>query len=225
MKRSHINNIIENALEFFSEMNFKLPPFATFSIDDWQKNKSQSCEIFDLKLGWDVTDFGMGLFEDKGLLLFTLRNGILKSNKYPKPFAEKIMVVKENQLTPLHYHINKMEDIINRGGGDLAFQFYLAISQRELSQSDVEIVCDGIKKTVKAGEVVKLRPGESVSLPPYLHHCFWGVNGKVLVGEVSMVNDDETDNYFYEPLGRFPAIEEDEPPNYLLCTDYDTFLS
>ena len=33
-------------------------------------------------------------------------------------------------------------------------------------------------------------------------------------------NDDNTDNRFYEPLGRFPEIEEDEPPYRLLCTEY-----
>jgi D-lyxose ketol-isomerase len=34
----------------------------------------------------------------------------------------------------------------------------------------------------------------------------------VLVGEVSKVNDDEHDNRFFDDaIGRFPAIEEDEP--------------
>ena len=44
--------------------------------------------------------------------------------------------------------------------------------------------------------------------------------GPVLLGEVSQVNDDNTDNRFYEPVGRFPAIEEDEPPYRLLCGEY-----
>jgi D-lyxose ketol-isomerase len=34
------------------------------------------------------------------------------------------------------------------------------------------------------------------------------------------VNDDRTDNRFYEPIGRFPEIEEDVPPLYLLTEDY-----
>jgi len=41
-----------------------------------------------------------------------------------------------------------------------------------------------------------------------------------LVGEVSECNDDYTDNRFYEEVGRFPAIEEDEPPLYYLVNDY-----
>ena len=35
-----------------------------------------------------------------------------------------------------------------------------------------------------------------------------------------MCNDDENDNRFYEKLGRFPEVEEDEPPYRLVCTEY-----
>lgn len=38
--------------------------------------------------------------------------------------------------------------------------------------------------------------------------------------EVSKVNDDTNDNRFYEKIGRFPKIEEDEKPLYLLFSDY-----
>ncbi len=48
--------------------------------------------------------------------------------------------------------------------------------------------------------------------------------GKVLVGEVSAVNDDHTDNRFLEKLGRFPEIAEDVQPGHLLVGDYDKFL-
>jgi D-lyxose ketol-isomerase len=46
----------------------------------------------------------------------------------------------------------------------------------------------------------------------------------VLIGEVSNVNDDETDNWFREPIGRFAAIDEDEAPMHLLVSDYATGL-
>ncbi len=42
----------------------------------------------------------------------------------------------------------------------------------------------------------------------------------MLIGEVSMCNDDNTDNRFLKPLGRFPTIEEDEAPYRLLCNEY-----
>jgi D-lyxose ketol-isomerase len=59
-----------------------------------------------------------------------------------------------------------------------------------------------------------------------MYHRFYGEpgKGKVLVGEVSKVNDDTTDNCFYENVGRFPEIEEDEEPLHLLGSDYGKFI-
>ena len=68
-----------------------------------------------------------------------------------------------------------------------------------------------------------MTPGESITLPPNCYHKFWGAGGRVLVGEVSMVNDDSTDNRFADQEGRFPVIEEDEPPLHLLITDYQHY--
>ena len=82
---------------------------------------------------------------------------------------------------------------------------------------------DGVLHTVPAGGTVMLHPGESITLPTRLYHTFWGTENRVLVGEVSMVNDDNADNRFYEPIGRFPQIEEDEPPLYLLIKDYERY--
>jgi len=227
MKRSEINYIIKNAIKFFNKMNFKLPPFAFFSIDDWLKIKNNAKEIFDLNLGWDITDFGKGDFYKTGLLLFTIRNGILNSKDYPKPYAEKIMIVEEEQVTPMHFHWNKVEDIINRGGGNLIIKLYNSTKDEDLDKSDITVIIDGIKRFIKSGDEVVLTPGESISLPSYLYHKFYGQkgNGKVLVGEVSMVNDDNTDNRFYEDIGRFPKVEEDVDPEYLLCNDYKKFLN
>ena len=174
-------------------------------------------------LGWDLTDFGGGDFNKMGLLLITTRNGNQKQpDKYPKPYAEKLMVVEENQVTPMHFHWYKTEDIINRGGGNLMIKLYFSTEDGQLSDEDVVIVMDGVKKTFPAGSVIRLTPGESVTLTKGIYHRFWGEEGKgtVIVGEVSMCNDDNADNRFYDPVGRFPEIEEDEKPLYLLCNEY-----
>jgi D-lyxose ketol-isomerase len=223
MKRSEINSIIDEALDFFRSMNFFLPPFAHFSIDEWKENKSSATEIFDLRLGWDVTDFGLGKYDECGLLLFTIRNGKYKSKIYPKPFAEKIMIARPGQVTPLHFHWDKMEDIINRAGGQLVFELYHSTKDEKLSEGPVHYMQDGIRKTIEAGKQIFLNPGESLTLPPYLYHKFYGKDSPVLIGEVSMVNDDAQDNRFLE-VGRFPEIEEDVTPKYLLCNDYHKFL-
>ncbi len=223
MKRSQINSEIKHALEIFHEHKFVLPKFCEWSIDDWEKAGSEAEEIGDNKLGWDITDFGQGCFLQTGLLLITLRNGNMKnSERYPKPYAEKIMIVRENQVTPMHFHWMKMEDIINRGGGNLIIKLYNATQNEDLSMTDVSISTDGIQRTFPAGFELRLMPGQSVTLPPKMYHRFWGESGTgtVLVGEVSMCNDDEQDNRFYDAVGRFPAIEEDELPVRLLCYEY-----
>ena len=84
------------------------------------------------------------------------------------------------------------------------------------------VICqDGRRYTMPAGTKVILHPGESLTLYPYLYHEFIiPEGGPVLIGEVSMCNDDNTDNRFLNPLGRFPTIEEDEAPYRLLCNEY-----
>lgn len=224
MKRSEINFIIEKSINIFDEFKIKLPEFGYFSIDDWKNVIDDANEIFDLGLGWDITDFGLGEFDKKGLVLFSIRNGKFGSDKYSKPFAEKIMIALEGQVTPLHYHEYKMEDIINRGGEDLAMQLYLADESGELSDADVELSFDGISKKIPAGGWVYLKPGQSVTLTPRVYHAFHAERGPVVIGEVSMVNDDHKDNFFYGGIGRFPEIEEDVNPDYLLVNDYSKFL-
>ena len=75
---------------------------------------------------------------------------------------------------------------------------------------------------VPAGTQIRLTPGESIHVQQYLYHDFAVEEGTgaVLLGEVSQCNDDSNDNHFNPPMGRFPAIEEDEAPYRLLCTEY-----
>ncbi len=223
MKRSEINHILRQATELFDLHQFKLPPFAFWSPQRWQEVGSEADEIRINGLGWDVTDYGLGRFSEVGLLLFTIRNGNhALPQTYPKGYAEKIMMVGEQQVTPFHFHWNKREDIINRGGGNLVIELYLADDQDRFSDKAFSVAVDGIRKPVAPGERVVLTPGESICLEPYVYHTFYGAAGAgpVMVGEVSDVNDDRTDNRFYERLGRFPEIVEDEEPLYYLCTEY-----
>jgi D-lyxose ketol-isomerase len=224
MKRSEINRILEEAKAFMAEKHFILPPWAYWSLTDWKENKQDTTEITTNLLGWDITDFGSGNFLSRGLFLFTIRNGKLNADQ--KPYAEKIMIVEENQETPMHYHWSKMEDIINRGGGNLVLELYNATDDNKLGSAPVSVRVDGIKHTIEAGGKVVLSPGESICLEQGVYHRFYGEpeRGKVLVGEVSAVNDDNSDNCFYEPVGRFPVIEEDEAPVHLLVSDYKNFL-
>jgi len=222
MKRSQINTLIDEAVEFLANQTFALPPFAFWSPSRWQSTGHEADEIRRNMLGWDLTDFGSGDFAARGLLLFTLRNGDIDAPG-DKTYAEKVMIVRPGQVTPMHFHFNKTEDIINRGGGRLVCQLYNATSDDRLDRTaSVTVSTDGVTRALAAGDQVVLTPGESVTLPPRLYHSFWGQpeRGTVLVGEVSKVNDDRADNRFLEKVGRFPEIDEDEPAKYLLCNEY-----
>lgn len=218
MKRSQINQILQSAQAFFTQHQFHLPPWASWTEADWQGQGDACREVIDCQLGWDITDFGSGDFAQRGLTLFTVRNGKAGSS-YGKTYAEKIMVVDDGQETPLHFHFQKAEDIINRGGGKLLLQLWNSDGQGEKADTPVSVSIDGVRRTLEAGAVVSLAPGESICLTRGLYHRFWG-EGKVLVGEVSQVNDDFSDNRFYEDVGRFPSIDEDEAPWRLLVSDY-----
>lgn len=223
MKRSELNQIMRNAVEFAKKMGFALPPFAFWGPEEWKTKGHEYDEIRDNMLGWDITDFGSGDFHKIGLLMFTIRNGNFNNSKYIKPYCEKLLIVEEEQITPFHFHWKKMEDIINRGGGNLLVQVYNSTADEKLDETTpVRISMDGRNYTAPAGTIVRLTPGESITLPPGMYHKFWGEKGTgtILVGEVSKVNDDRVDNRFLNREGRFPAIEEDEKPLYLLYTEY-----
>jgi D-lyxose ketol-isomerase len=222
MKRSELNQIMKDAVDLLEKRSFLLPPFARWSPSEWRGKAGEYREIKDCMLGWDITDFGSGDFYRVGLLMFTLRNGSYSRPEYVKPYAEKILITLEEQVTPFHFHWKKMEDIINRGGGNLLVQVYNSTENGEFSDSPVPVSMDGRNFKVDAGSILRVGPGESIALPSGQYHKFWGEKGKgtVLLGEVSKVNDDTTDNRFKDRVGRFPEIEEDVEPLYLLGNEY-----
>lgn len=223
MKRSEINQAIRRMEAFAKLHGFELPPFCAFTPEDWQRKSHEFDEIRDNMLGWDVTDYGAGDFAKVGFSLVTIRNGSLANREqYPKSYAEKLLYLEETQYSPMHFHWSKMEDIINRGGGNVLIRVYNSTQDERFDTTDVTLHCDGRVYTVPAGTQVRLTPGESISIYPYMYHDFTveAGTGPVLLGEVSMVNDDVHDNRFYEPLGRFSTIEEDEAPYRLLCNEY-----
>ena len=222
MKRSEINRALKEMEQMTAACRFALPPFCSFTPEQWAEKGHDYDEIRDNMLGWDITDFGMGDFDKVGFSLITLRNGNVSMEKYAKPYAEKLLYIKENQSAAMHFHWSKMEDIINRGGGNVLIRVYNSAEDGQFADSDVTIHSDGREYRVAAGTQIKLCPGESITIYPYMYHDFeleLGT-GPVLLGEVSMCNDDKGDNRFYLPAGRFPEIEEDEQPYRLLCNEY-----
>ena len=238
MKRSRINAIMADAADLIARHGFALPPFAHWSPEEFRARRDEARHVIDARCGWDITDYGAGRFDEMGLFLFTLRNGRLDDLRRGGGmcYAEKLLISRERQLSPMHTHVLKAEDIINRGGGTLVVELYGSGADGGFDEtSGGTVMLDGIARDYAPGERLRLAPGESVTLMPGDWHAFWGepteagaaeagAAGDVLIGEVSTVNDDETDNIFREPIGRFAEIEEDEPPTHLLVSDYATWL-
>lgn len=228
MKRSEINKIMRDAVQFFKEQNFFMPKFAYWTAEEWKTKGEEVREIIDNHLGWDITDYGSKNFSKIGLLHFTIRNGNIKDvSKGGKPYCEKIMILDDGQALPMHYHYSKIEDIINRGGGILMIQIYHSTIDDKLAKKTVNVSIDGTKKTLNAGSIIELSPGESITLQNKIYHNFKAKegHGKVLIGEVSSVNDDYVDNKFLEEVKRFVEIDEDEGPLYLLYDDYKKYIN
>lgn len=224
MKRSEVNAALREMEAFCASLGFPLPPFCRFTPAEWQSLGHEYDMVRDCGLGWDITDYGQGDFARFGFSLITLRNGSrAMAEKYPQVYAEKLLYLREGQYAPNHFHWLKSEDIINRGGGTVLIRVYASLPDESIDRaSPVTVITDGRKTSVPAGTQIALGPGESIHIYPRLYHDFSVLpgSGPVLLGEVSEVNDDETDNRFEPPVGRFPTVEEDEEPYRLLCTEY-----
>ena len=226
MKRSTVNRIMAQADEMIRRHGFVLPPFAFWTPDQF-KARGDARRVVDRRMGWDITDYGQGRFDEMGLFLFTLRNGELADLQRGGGmcYAEKLLISRQDQLSPMHTHVIKAEDIINRGGATLVVELYGSDDRGGFAPDrGGRVLCDGIARDYGPGDKLQLAPGESVTLMPGDWHAFWGEGGDVPIGEVSTVNDDLTDNIFREPIGRFAEVEEDEAPLHLLVSDYDKWL-
>lgn len=222
MKRSEIQAAVRWAKELLKKNNIALPMFAFWTLGDWRERKEEAETIIKTMRGWDVTSFGSDDFTKMGAVLFTLRNG-LPDRSCGCPYAEKLILMREGQVLPGHFHYHKTEDIIVRGGGELRIRVFNSLPDGSVDrEGDVKVILDGIEKTVPAGTDVDIPRGCSMTVYPGLYHAFTPVPGKgdLIIGEVSSVNDDRTDNRFEAGNPRFVPVEEDCERLFPLCNEY-----
>jgi len=182
MKRSQINRALKDAQRCFQAAHWALPP----------------------RPRWDVTDCGLGRFDEIGLVLVNLA-------EQPE-YCEKLMYAKHHQVTPMHTHRQKKEDIICRSGR-LAIELWKGHPKQTRKEEALSLHRNGEKVEVRSGEPFILEAGERVTIVPGVYHSFWPESPEAIIGEVSTANDDVHDNLFVAPnIGRFPEIDEDEPP-------------
>jgi len=220
MKRSEINAAISEAKDMIDRYSWVLPKWGYWSKEEYNNNPNLKNYLKNHQMGWDVTDFGKGKFREQGITLFCIRNGI-QSDTNDKPYAEKLLFMEEGQEIPFHSHKIKLEDIINRGGGDLAIEFLEINEKNEELTKKIEVLVDGEKITLNPHEPLVLKKGQSVTVERNIYHRFYAVKGSgmVMAGGGSQGNDDNNDNYFIEPVGRFSEIEEDETPIHPLWNE------
>jgi len=181
MKRSEINSIYLEAKSCFENHGWALPPNPR----------------------WDITDFGLGDFPHFGLVLINLAE--------EPEYCEKLMYARRGQTTPMHTHSRKKEDIICRHG-ELTLELWGSHPGKAEKGGVFALRINGEQKSLRSGESLTLHAGERVTLTPGIYHAFKPAGDDCIIGEVSTANDDTNDNYFVNPdIGRFPAIEEDEP--------------
>lgn len=229
LSRSIIEESIQIGKSIAKHFSFSLPPFAYWTIEDWKDKGEEFDEIRECMLGWDVTDFGSEDFYNIGRTLFTLRNGLYQSEKYPKGYAEKLLIDPEHQRAPAHFHRNKREDIICRAGGNILVELTKASQEGLKSSEKFKIAVNGELKMLNPGDIIRLKPGMSVTIPPFTVHQFWGEEGTgekfngvgyTISSEISSVCDDWNDNVFLEPAARFPKVKEDIMRTHYLCHEY-----
>jgi D-lyxose ketol-isomerase len=158
---------------------------------------------------WDVTDFGLGAYRRYGLVLINLAE--------ETEYCEKLMYALKGMTTPAHTHKKKKEDIICRWG-QLDVIPWKDAAQKKGETLSLKI--NGRVTEVLTGKEIHLHAGERVTLVPGIYHEFYPASEECIIGEVSTANDDLHDNFFVNPdIGRFPGVEEDEPPVLKLVSD------
>jgi len=189
MKRSTVNQAVRDAESVFEKYHWALPPNPK----------------------WDVTDFGLGDFKTSGLVLINLAE--------EKEYCEKLMFAYPKQMTPLHTHKKKKEDIIVRWGA-LKLELWNGLPDENKRKETFEIQVSGHKQTIFNGSEIVILAGGRITLTPGIYHAFWPISENCIIGEVSTANDDLNDNFFINPdIGRFSAMEEDEDTLVTLVSD------
>jgi D-lyxose ketol-isomerase len=222
VRRSFIDRRIDAMLELCERHRFKLPPFAQWGAAQYRARPAAAKRIREAGLGWNVVEFKPGAYAGEGLSLFTIRMGDWRGLAAGggRLYAEKVMMAEDGQRTPHHFHIVKTEDILNRGGARFVVELFKVDSTGRRRDERFQALKDCEMLDLAPGARVALEPGESLTLEPYVAHAFWAEGGAVLAGEISLANDDASDNYFLPPLEPFGPIEEDAPMRYVTVRDH-----
>jgi D-lyxose ketol-isomerase len=222
MKRSFMDSQIEAMLKLCDRHGVRLPPFSLWGEKDSRANAADASRIAAGGLGWNVVEFKPGAFATEGLTIFTLRMGDWRElgTGRGRLYAEKAIMSADGQRAPHHYHVVKTEDVVNRGGARFVVELVKVDRNGQPVKERFRALKDVAMLDLGPGDRVRLEPGESLTLEPYVAHAFWAEGGTALAGEVSLANDDASDNYFVPALPPPAPIAEDAPARFVTVRDY-----
>ncbi len=226
MQRSFIDARIDAMLALCQKHGVALPPFAHWNEDAYRAEPDAARRIAEGGLGWNVVEFQQGRYAKEGLSVFTLRMGDWRQLEGGRGrlYGEKALMAEDGQRTPHHYHIVKTEDVLNRGGARFVVELFKVDRAGAPLKDRFRVLKDVRTLELSAGDRVVLEPGESLVLEPFVAHAFWAEGGATLAGEVSLANDDLTDNYFLPPPEPAADIVEDQPMRFVTVRDHARFL-
>ena len=227
MKRSFIEARIEAMLAACQRHGLPLPPFALWREDEYRANPDAARRIATSGLGWNIVEFRPALSAARGSACSPCAwaTGANFSKGRGRFYAEKALYAEDGQRAPPHYHVVKTEDIVNRGGARFVIELFKVDRAGAPIKERFRVVKDVTMLDLGPGDRITLEPGESATLEPFVAHSFWAEGGATLAAEVSLVNDDASDNYFVPALPPFAPIEEDRPRRYITVRDHARLLA
>ena len=168
----------------------------------------------------------------------TLEEGLTRGSEKFKSFAKKNIIVFVLILLCIGFAIGnsaflKAANLINLTT-QMAINAMLSVGLTYviiLGGIDISVGAVGalagvitalVCRMLPAGVSVPLMVTVQIGMGLLVGIIFGSFNGYIIakLKVVPMCNDDNTDNRFLKPLGRFPTIEEDEAPYRLLCNEY-----
>ena len=138
MKRSRINEVLtgRGRIHPLVRLSTAAICLSVARRDEGTPRRIERCHRCPARLGHHRL-WRWPLRRNGALFLFTARNGSLADLKRGGGmcYAEKIMISRRDQLSPMHRHIVKTEDIINRGGATLAIKMFESDAAGNLDES------------------------------------------------------------------------------------------
>ncbi|MDZ4836489.1 MAG: D-lyxose/D-mannose family sugar isomerase [Candidatus Melainabacteria bacterium] len=234
MKRSQIDATIARSIINAERLGIALPKWASWSPSQFAADADG---VRRQGLGWKVVDFGLGDFDNCGLVLLVVCNALLDetgepivrsqqigNRTYPaSSFSRKFLFVQPGQTEPHHFHRQKeRKDVTILAGGPVRFELAWAESNTKLSSRPVDVQVDGIWHSLPAYGSIILNAGETVTLPGELSHIIEvpSKSRDAILLETSTANNDSSDNIFPFITPSSTPVEEDAEPKYQVLGEY-----